>query len=131
RSSVYLSVAEETPTSPSLTASKVPGAAEGCLGSICSLTRPLVAFSTFCAQALSTSLVSRCDGGTQVDIVRVVSAAATVVHVAKPATLRAAAIGSAKRRTRNILASSHLLRHQSGHQPARSVKRFPRALEPR
>src|SRR5262249_42042294 len=58
------------------TASKVPGAAEGCLGSICSLTRPLVAFSTCCPQTASTSLVSRWLGDTQLDMVRVVVCAA-------------------------------------------------------
>ena len=42
------------------------------LGSIWNLTRPLVAFSTCWAQTASTSLVSRCDGDTQLDIVRVV-----------------------------------------------------------
>ena len=55
-----------------MTASKVPGAAAGAFGSIWNLTRPLVAFSTFWAQTASTSLVRRCDGGTQLDIVKVV-----------------------------------------------------------
>jgi hypothetical protein len=36
------------------------------------LTRPSVAFSTFWAQTTRTSLVIRCDGGTQLDIVKVV-----------------------------------------------------------
>src|SRR5207248_4860311 len=59
-----------------MTASNVPGAAEGCLGSICSLTRPLVAFSTCSPQTASTFLVSGWEGDTQLDMVSVVWAAA-------------------------------------------------------
>src|SRR5262245_36582178 len=43
---------------------------------MCSLTRPLVAFSTCCPQTASTSLVSRWLGDTQLDMVRVVVCAA-------------------------------------------------------
>src|SRR6516165_154561 len=77
----------ETSTRSSLTASNVPGAADGCLGSICSLTRPLVAFSTCCPQTPSTSLVSRWLGDTQLDIVSVVVCAAAGCGVAASATL--------------------------------------------
>jgi hypothetical protein len=69
-------VTKETSTRPSRTASKVPWGADGCFGSIVNLTRPLVAFSTFCAQTASTSRVSECVGGTQLDIVMVVWAEA-------------------------------------------------------
>src|SRR5262245_59525162 len=76
--------------SPSFTASKVPGGAEGCFGSICSLTRPLLAFSTFCAQTAKTSFVSECDGGTQLDIVRVVCAATVMGQPPNAIRLKAA-----------------------------------------
>src|SRR5262249_9715747 len=49
--------------------------ADGCLGSICSFTRPLVAFSTCCPQTARTSLVNRWLGDTQLDMVKVVCAA--------------------------------------------------------
>ena len=61
---------------PSRTASKVPGGAEGCLGSIWSFTRPPVAFSTSFAQPWSTTLVRWCCGDTHEDIVSVVCASA-------------------------------------------------------
>ena len=70
-----------------MTASKVPGGAEGCFGSICNLTRPFVAFSTFCAHTASTSLVNECDGGTQLDIVMVVCAWAAIDQQANTAKL--------------------------------------------
>src|SRR5215813_2059954 len=72
RAGVYDAVTNERSTRPSRTASKVPGGAEGCLGSIVNLTRPPVAFSTSFAQPCSTTAVRWCWGETHDDIVRVV-----------------------------------------------------------
>ena len=59
-----------------MTASKVPGGAEGCFGSIWNLTRPLVAFSTSLAQPCKTTAVRWCCGDTHDDMVSVVWATA-------------------------------------------------------
>ena len=80
---------------PSLTASKVPGGADGCFGSIWSLTRPLVAFSTCSPQTTTTFLVSGCVGDTQLDMVSVVWAVADMGRPASEAAARTAAPPSA------------------------------------
>src|SRR5690348_12911982 len=72
RAGVYDAVTYERSTRPSRTASKVPGGADGCLGSIVNFTRPLVAFSTSLAQPCRTVAVRWCCGDTQDDIVSVV-----------------------------------------------------------
>src|SRR5215470_3715418 len=72
RAGVYDAVTNERSTSPSRTASNVPGGAEGCLGSIVNFTRPFVAFSTSAAQPCRTLAVRWCCGETQDDIVSVV-----------------------------------------------------------
>src|SRR5687767_7802449 len=77
-------------TSPSFTASKVPGGAEGCLGSIWILMRPLVAFSTFSPQTTTTFLVRGWVGDTQLDMVSVVWAVAEIGSPASEATAKAA-----------------------------------------
>ena len=61
---------------PSFTASKVPGGAEGCFGSIVNFTRPFVTLSASFAQPCSTTLVRWCCGDTHEDIVSVVWASA-------------------------------------------------------
>src|SRR5207302_9410072 len=65
-------VTYEGSTRPSRTASKVPGGADGYLGSIVNFTRPPVAFSTSLAQPCRTLPVRRCCGDTHDDIVSVV-----------------------------------------------------------
>ena len=80
---------------PSLTASKVPGGAEGCLGSIWNLTRPLVAFSTCSPHTTTTFLVRGWDGDTQLDMVIVVWA---VAGVGRPASEAAASVANAAER---------------------------------
>src|SRR5262244_849418 len=72
RAGVYDAVTNERSTRPSRTASKVPGGADGCFGSIVNFTRPLVAFSASVAQPCTTLAVRWCWGETHDDIVSVV-----------------------------------------------------------
>src|SRR5439155_7061217 len=71
RAGVYDAVTYERSTRPSRTASKVPGGADGCLGSIVNFTRPFVAFSASLAQ-LCSRRVTWCCGETHEDMVSVV-----------------------------------------------------------
>src|SRR5438034_578669 len=86
RAGVYDAVTYERSTRPSRTASKVPGGADGCFGSIWNFTRPFVTFSTSFAQPCRTTAVMWCWGDTHEDIVSVVCASAGGAAVRTPAS---------------------------------------------
>src|SRR5215813_10702648 len=116
RAGVYDAVTNERSTRPSRTASKVPGGAEGCLGSICSFTRPLVAFSTSFAHPWSTTAVRWCWGDTHEDIVSVVVWARAGGAAARTRPARTASSDALA-----LLIRDPLSRRDEGWRPPRSV----------